>query len=114
MVQNGPEFANAYLTILQEHLGRAGEAPLLQAFDLGRMAFTNYLAESVIFGWIFYGYGFGLFGRVGVVAALAIGVCVYLAQVLISARWLRYYRFGPIEWLWRTLMYGKPQLLGHG
>jgi uncharacterized protein len=91
-----------------------GNRMLAWAAPLGRMAFTNYLAESVVFGWIFYGYGFGLFGRVGVVAALAIGVCVYLAQVLISARWLRYYRFGPIEWLWRTLMYGRPQLLGRG
>jgi uncharacterized protein len=91
-----------------------GNRMLAWAAPLGRMAFTNYLAESVIFGWIFYGYGFGLFGRIGVVAALAIGVCVYLAQVVISAQWLRYYRFGPIEWLWRTLMYGKPHLLGRG
>jgi len=86
-----------------------GKRMLAWAAPLGRMAFTNYLAESVIFGWIFYGYGLGLFGRVGVVAALAIGVCVYVAQVMISAQWLRYYRFGPVEWLWRTLMYGMPQ-----
>src|SRR6266852_5761622 len=52
-----------------------------------------------------------LFGRVGVVTALAIGVCVYVAQVMISAQWLRYYRFGPIEWLWRSLMYGTAQRL---
>jgi uncharacterized protein len=86
-----------------------GKRMLAWAAPLGRMAFTNYLAESLIFGWIFYGYGLGLFGRVGVVAALAIGVCVYVAQVMISAQWLRYYRFGPVEWLWRTLMYGMPQ-----
>jgi uncharacterized protein len=75
------------------------------------MAFTNYLAQSAIFGWIFYGYGFGLFGRVGVTTALAIGICVYIAQVMISALWLRHYRFGPVEWLWRSLMYGSPQPL---
>jgi uncharacterized protein len=81
------------------------------AAPLGRMAFTNYLAQSLIFSWIFFGYGFGLFGRVGVVTALAIGTGVYVAQVVLSAWWLRYYRFGPVEWLWRTLMYGVPQRL---
>ena len=90
---------------------RPGKRLLAWAAPLGRMAFTNYLAQSVVFGWIFYGYGLGLFGRVGVVTALAIGVCVYVAQVMISAQWLRYYRFGPIEWLWRSLMYGTAQRL---
>ena len=73
------------------------------------MAFTNYLAQLLIFGWIFYGYGLGLFGRLGVTSALAIGVAVYAAQVLFSAWWLRHYRYGPVEWLWRTLMYGVAQ-----
>jgi uncharacterized membrane protein YeiB len=43
------------------------------------------------------------------IAALSIGICVYVAQVMISAQWLRYYRFGPVERLWRTLMYGVTQ-----
>ncbi len=79
------------------------------AAPLGRMAFTNYLAQSVILGWIFYGYGLGLFGRLGVTSALAIAVAVYIAQVFISAWWLGRYRYGPVEWLWRTLMYGQAQ-----
>ncbi|QOZ29888.1 DUF418 domain-containing protein [Bradyrhizobium sp. CCBAU 51753] len=86
-----------------------GKAWLGWAAPLGRMAFTNYLAQSVIFGWIFYGYGLGLFGRLGAAAALAIGLAVYAAQVMFSAWWLRRYRYGPIEWLWRTLMYGARQ-----
>jgi uncharacterized protein len=90
---------------------RPGTTMLAWAAPLGRMAFTNYLAQSVIFGWIFYGYGLGLFGRLDIVTALAIGVCVYVAQVMISTQWLRYYRFGPIEWLWRSLMYGTAQPL---
>ena len=73
------------------------------------MAFTNYLAQSLIFGWIFYGYGLGLFGRLGAAEALAVGVAVYVAQVLFSAWWLGRYRYGPVEWLWRTLMYGAIQ-----
>jgi uncharacterized protein len=84
---------------------------LAWAAPLGRMAFTNYLAQSVICGWIFYGYGLGQFGRLGVAATLAIGVLVYVAQVAFSAWWLRRYRFGPVEWLWRSCMYGVPQAM---
>jgi uncharacterized protein len=87
----------------------SGKRLLGWAAPLGRMAFTNYLAQSLIFGWIFYGYGLGLFGRLGVASALAIGLVVYAAQVLFSAWWLRRYRYGPVEWLWRTLMYGVRQ-----
>lgn len=85
----------------------AGKQLLAWAAPVGRTAFTNYLAQSVVLGVIFYGYGFGLFGRLGVTAALAIAVVVYAAQVAISAWWLRRYRFGPVEWLWRSLMYGN-------
>ena len=87
----------------------SGKKLLGWAAPLGRMAFTNYLTQSLIFGWIFYGYGLGLFGRLGVTSALAIGIAVYIAQVFFSAWWLRRYRYGPVEWLWRTLMYGVAQ-----
>lgn len=86
-----------------------GRRMLGWAAPLGRMAFTNYLAQSVICGWIFYGYGLGQFGRLGVAATLAIGIFVYVAQAVFSAWWLRRYRFGPVEWLWRSCMYGVPQ-----
>ena len=89
----------------------SGKRLLGWAAPLGRMAFTSYLAQSVIFGWIFYGYGLGLFGRLGPAAALAIGIVVYVAQVLFSKWWLLRYRYGPVEWLWRTLMYGVRQPL---
>jgi uncharacterized protein len=89
----------------------AGKRMLGWAAPLGRMAFTNYLVQSIIFGWIFYGYGFGLFDRVGVAMALAIGIGVYVAQVLTSAWWLKHHRFGPLEWLWRSAMYGSWQRL---
>jgi uncharacterized protein len=86
-----------------------GRSLLGWAAPLGRMAFTNYLAQSIIFGWIFYGYGLGLFGRLGAASALGIGIAVYIGQVLFSAWWLGRYRYGPVEWLWRTLMYGVSQ-----
>jgi uncharacterized protein len=87
----------------------SGKVLLGWAAPLGRMAFTNYLAQSLIFGWIFYGYGLGLFGSIGAARALAIGLAVYIAQVFFSVWWLGRYRYGPLEWLWRTLMYGTPQ-----
>ena len=76
---------------------------------LGRMAFSNYLVQSLIFGWIFFGYGLGLFGRLSSSQAMLIGIAVYVGQVLVSHWWLKRFRFGPMEWLWRTLMYGVRQ-----
>lgn len=86
-----------------------GKKLLGWAAPLGRMAFTNYVAQSIIFGWIFYGYGLGLFGRLGITPALAIGIIVYAGQVRFSTWWLRHNRYGPLEWLWRSLMYGVRQ-----
>jgi uncharacterized protein len=87
----------------------SGKSMLAWAAPVGRMAFSNYLAHSLILGWIFYGYGLGLFGRASVTTALAIAVAVYAAEVAISAWWLARYRYGPVEWLWRSLMYGVRQ-----
>ena len=87
----------------------SGKKLLGWAAPVGRMAFTNYLAQSVILSSIFYGYGLGLFGRLGVTSALAIGLAVYFVQMPFSAWWLGRYRYGPVEWLWRTLMYGAAQ-----
>ena len=88
---------------------KSGRKWLGWAAPLGRMAFTNYLMQSLIFSSIFYGYGLGLFGRLGAATALAIGIAVYVAQVFFSRWWLRRFRYGPVEWLWRTLMYGEAQ-----
>jgi uncharacterized protein len=87
----------------------AGKKLLGWAAPVGRMAFSNYLAQSLILGFIFYGYGLGLFGRVSVTAALAIALAVYAAQAAVSAWWLQRWRYGPVEWLWRSLMYGARQ-----
>jgi uncharacterized protein len=99
-------YGAAVITIASRERGKAW---LGWAAPLGRMAFTNYLAQSLIFGWIFYGCGLGLFGRLGAASALAIGLVVYAGQVMFSRWWLNRYRYGPVEWLWRTLMYGMLQ-----
>jgi uncharacterized protein len=76
---------------------------------LGRMALTNYLAQSIVLGFVFYGYGLGLFGRLSSAEALPIGLTLYAAQIAASAAWLRRFRFGPAEWLWRSATYGRWQ-----
>ena len=81
---------------------------------LGRMALTNYLLQSIVLGFIFYGYGFGLFGRIGSAAAAGIGLAIYIAQVQLSRFWLRRFRFGPFEWLWRSLAYERRQPMRAG
>ncbi len=82
-------------------------APLLAAG--GRMALTNYLAESIVFGMVFYGYGFGMFGRVGVTPVVLWGTIFYVAQLMFSRWWLGRFCFGPFEWVWRSLTYGRRQ-----
>jgi uncharacterized protein len=78
---------------------------------LGRMALTSYIAQSILFGFLFYGYGLGWFGRVPVARAALLGVVVYAAQAALAALWLRRFRFGPLEWLWRSATYGAWQPL---
>lgn len=76
---------------------------------VGRTALSNYLLQSVVCTMIFYSYGFGLYGRVGPAAGLIPTVLLYPAQLVLSVAWLRRYPFGPMEWLWRTLTYGRAQ-----
>lgn len=73
----------------------------------GKMAFTNYISHT-LFGIIFfYGVGFGFAGQMGFTLITLIASGVFLAQVLFSTIWLRYFKYGPLEWLWRQLTYGK-------
>ncbi len=75
----------------------------------GRMAFTNYLVQTVICTTIFYGHGFGLFGSVERVHQILIVFAVWIFQLWFSTFWLERFRFGPAEWAWRTLTYLRPQ-----
>jgi uncharacterized protein len=72
---------------------------------VGRMAFTNYIMQSVICTTLFYGHGFGLFGKVPRTGQFGIVVAIWIFQLMISPIWLRYFQFGPLEWLWRCLTY---------
>jgi len=75
----------------------------------GRMALSNYLTQSLALGLLFYGFGFGLFGLLSPVSGAAIAVALYASQLGLSMWWLGRYRFGPFEWLWRSMTYGRAQ-----
>jgi uncharacterized protein len=103
--------ALGYATLAVAAMAQLGVLPRLGAVAaLGRMAFTNYVVQSVVLGLVFYGYGLGLFGRLGLVAGLGIALILYAAQLVGSRLWLRQFRWGPLEWLWRRLMYGTRPL----
>ena len=74
---------------------------------VGRMALTNYLLQSIICIMIFYSFGLGLYGQVSPAWGLALTIVIFTVQVFISRYWLKRYRFGPMEWVWRSLTYGK-------
>jgi uncharacterized protein len=79
---------------------------------VGRMAFSNYMLQTVICTTIFYGHGFGYFERVPRTGQILIVFAIYAAQLVIAPLWLGHFRFGPLEWLWRSLTYGKWQPCG--
>ncbi|HKQ73693.1 MAG TPA: DUF418 domain-containing protein, partial [Blastocatellia bacterium] len=81
---------------------------------VGRMTLSNYLAQSIIFSAFFYGLGLGLFGKLGSAVAALLGLAVYAAQLITSDWWLARYRYGPAEWLWRSLTYGRWQPMTRG
>jgi uncharacterized protein len=76
---------------------------------VGRMAFTNYLLHSLILTTVFYGYGLGLYGQVPRFWQMGFVVAVIGFQLWMSPLWLARFRFGPAEWLWRSLSYWKLQ-----
>lgn len=76
---------------------------------VGRMALSNYLLHSIILTTVFYGYGLGLYGKVPRFWQMGFVVAVVGLQLLLSPWWLARYRFGPVEWLWRSLTYWQRQ-----
>ena len=71
----------------------------------GKMALTNYLVQSLIASTVFFGYGLGYWSKWGRADLALFVVCVFIMQVVFSHVWLRYFRYGPMEWLWRALTY---------
>lgn len=87
---------------------RSGRLSLSLA-AVGRTALSNYLLQTLICTFIFYGHGFALFAKVERAALILIMFGIWIAQLVVSPLWLKYFRFGPAEWLWRSLTYMKIQ-----
>jgi uncharacterized protein len=100
----GLAYGAAILLLLRLPWGRRS---LLGLAPLGRMALSNYIMHSVVFGFIFYGYGLGQYAKHGMASTAGLGLAVYALQIVLSARWLKHFRLGPFEWLWRSLSYGR-------
>lgn len=76
---------------------------------VGRMALTNYIAQSLFYIFVIYGFGFGLLPWLGATLSLALAIAFFGVQMVFSKWWLTHFRFGPLEWLWRCLTYGERQ-----
>lgn len=94
------------LLLLQRPGARARLAPL---GSMGRMALTNYLLQSVLCSFIFYGFGLGLYDKIGPAVGVLLVIAIYTFELFLSRFWMRRFRFGPAEWLWRSLTYWKMQ-----
>jgi uncharacterized protein len=76
---------------------------------VGRMAFSNYIMDTVLCTFIFYGWGLGFFGKVSRVEQFGIVLGIWVVQLVVSPRWLERFQFGPLEWMWRSLTYWRLQ-----
>jgi uncharacterized protein len=84
--------------------------PRLKPFSvIGRTALSNYLFQTIFCTTIFFGYGGGLFAKAHLAWLIILSVAVYALEVALSKWWLARYRFGPAEWAWRSLTYGRLQ-----
>jgi uncharacterized protein len=88
-------------------LNKKGETSWKYLAPVGRMALTNYLMHTVICITLFYGIGFALGGRIGPSVFFPAAILIYAVQVCYSNWWYRHFQYGPMEWVWRQLTYGK-------
>lgn len=76
---------------------------------VGRTALTNYLLQSLMYVFVLFGFGFGLLNVLGATLCFLLAAIFFSVQVWASGWWVKRFRFGPMEWVWRSLTYGKRQ-----
>lgn len=102
--------AAGYLGLIVSLLGSPLWAKALgRLAPMGRMALTNYIMHSVILTLVFYGYAGGMFGQLSRAPQMLMVAIIIIFQMYFSAWWLERYRFGPLEWVWRSLTYKSTQ-----
>jgi uncharacterized protein len=100
----------AYAALLVLLIRRASaSAWIARVAAAGRAAFSNYLGTSIVMTTVFYGYGLGLFGDVGRWTLYLVCAAMWAVMLLWSQPWLDRFRYGPLEWLWRSLARGSLQ-----
>lgn len=101
--------AFGYVALFCLFLTRGG-GPLQKALaPMGRMALTGYLTSNAIGSFVFYGWGLGLMSGWSIAGVCLFGLAIFAGLCVFSAVWMRFFRFGPAEWVWRSLTYGRPQ-----
>ena len=81
---------------------------------MGQTGLTSYLSQSVFGVSVFYGIGLGLLGKLGVAASIGLSIAFYVAQLFLARWWMTRFRFGPVEWLWRSLTDLRAHPMRHG
>ncbi|MEJ2707957.1 MAG: M20/M25/M40 family metallo-hydrolase [Anaerolineales bacterium] len=99
-------YVSGFILLYQNQNWRTRIEPLS---SVGRMALSNYLLQSVVATLIFYNYGLGLYGQISPTVGLILTTIIYIGQIRLSNWWFSRYQFGPMEWVWRTLTYGRRQ-----
>lgn len=102
----------AYLLIVVQWFG-TGSGLLMRRVlaAVGRMALSIYIMQSLICTGLFYGYGLGLFGQLSLPQIMLVVACIWILQCMFAYWWLNRFYFGPLEWIWRSLVYRRPQVL---
>lgn len=97
---------NILAAFIALHYREAGWAGVLRPFAaVGRMALTVYVGQSLIYTTIYYGYGFGYYGKLGPAHIAVLAPVIFAAEIAVCNWWMRRFRFGPLEWLWRSVTY---------
>jgi uncharacterized protein len=106
----GPALALFYATSIVLLMEKSSWNTILKPFSyVGRLSLSNYLLQSIVCTTIFYGYGLGFYGEITYFQAFLLTLFIYIIQVVGSYIWLRYFVYGPIEWVWRSVTYGRLQ-----
>lgn len=101
-------YASGLLLLAHHSRWQARVAPLA---SVGRMALSNYILQSIVCTSLFYGYGLGLYDKIGAFGGLMLTFAIFFIQIPVRAWWLHRFNFGPLEWLWRSATYGRWQPL---
>ncbi|WP_232311239.1 DUF418 domain-containing protein [Robertmurraya korlensis] len=106
----GPLLSISYILIIVLITNNHRGLEVLKVFGpVGKLSFTNYLVQSLVSTTIFYSYGLGLYGQVSVVEGTILALMIFLIQLIYSYIWLKYFRIGPFEWVWRSVSYWQWQ-----